>query len=61
MSHKYEELTRFFASRKGIILAGAVIGVFASLLQKFGNPPNMGICVACDFNPECDSERGFPH
>ena len=47
MSHKYEGLTRFFASRKGIILAGAAIGVLAPLLQKFGNPPNMGICVAC--------------
>jgi YedE family putative selenium metabolism protein len=42
-----EELTRFFASRWGVILAGAVIGVLAPLLQKLGNPPNMGICVAC--------------
>jgi len=42
-----EKLTRFFASRWGIILAGAVIGVLAPLLQKAGNPPNMGICVAC--------------
>jgi len=42
-----EKLTRFFASRQGIILAGAVIGVLAPLLQKAGNPPNMGICVAC--------------
>ena len=42
-----ERLTRFFASRWGIILAGAVIGVLAPLLQKLGNPPNMGICVAC--------------
>jgi YedE family putative selenium metabolism protein len=41
------KLTRFFASRWGIILAGAVIGVLASLLQYLGNPPNMGICVAC--------------
>ena len=40
-------LTRFFASRWGIILTGAVIGVIAPLLVKFGNPPNMGICVAC--------------
>jgi len=40
-------LTRFFASRWGIILAGAVIGILAPLLQKLGNPPNMGICVAC--------------
>ncbi len=42
-----ERLTRFFASRWGIILTGAIIGILAPLLQKFGNPPNMGICVAC--------------
>ncbi|HDP98042.1 MAG TPA: YedE-related selenium metabolism membrane protein [bacterium] len=42
-----QKLTQFFASRWGIILAGAVIGILAPLLQKFGNPPNMGICVAC--------------
>ena len=42
-----ERLTRFFASRRGIITAGAVIGVLAPLLQYLGNPPNMGICVAC--------------
>lgn len=41
------KLTRFFASRWGIILAGAIIGLLAPLLQKLGNPPNMGICVAC--------------
>ena len=42
-----ERITRFFASRQGIVLAGAAIGVLAPLLQKAGNPPNMGICVAC--------------
>ena len=42
-----ERLTRFFASRWGIILAGATIGILAPLLQKLGNPANMGICVAC--------------
>lgn len=42
-----ERLTRFFASRWGIILAGGTIGILAPLLQKLGNPPNMGICVAC--------------
>lgn len=42
-----ERLTRFFASRRGIILTGAVIGITAALLQYLGNPPNMGICVAC--------------
>ena len=40
-------LTRFFASRWGIILVGAAIGVVGVLLRKLGNPPNMGICVAC--------------
>ncbi len=47
MSDTFASFTRFFASRRGIILTGAIIGVCASLLQKFGNPPNMGICVAC--------------
>ncbi|MFN2270451.1 MAG: YedE family putative selenium transporter [Anaerolineae bacterium] len=42
-----EKLTRFFASRWGIVLAGAIIGVLAPLLQYAGNPKNMGICVAC--------------
>jgi hypothetical protein len=37
----------FFATRMGIIAVGAVIGVIAALLQKAGNPANMGICVAC--------------
>ncbi|MCX7823621.1 MAG: YedE family putative selenium transporter [Syntrophobacterales bacterium] len=26
---------------------GAVIGILATIFQKLGNPPNMGICVAC--------------
>jgi YedE family putative selenium metabolism protein len=38
---------KFFASRWGIISVGAFIGVFAPLLQMWGNPGNMGICVAC--------------
>lgn len=42
-----EKLTRFFASRWGIILVGAVIGILGPTLQKLGNPANMGICVAC--------------
>ncbi len=40
-------LTTFFASRWGIIVVGAVIGILGPLLQKAGNPTNMGICVAC--------------
>jgi YedE family putative selenium metabolism protein len=30
-----------------IIIAGAVIGVIASMLVFFGNPLNMGFCIAC--------------
>jgi YedE family putative selenium metabolism protein len=41
-----DRLTRFFASRWGLIPAGAVIGVPAPFLQKLGNPASMGICVA---------------
>jgi uncharacterized protein len=47
-AHNYVRKTYpFFASRWGIIIAGAAIGILAPLLQKLGNPPNMGICVAC--------------
>jgi len=42
-----QRLTCFFASRLGIIFAGAVIGILGPLLQYAGNPKNMGICVAC--------------
>jgi YedE family putative selenium metabolism protein len=38
---------KFFASRAGIISVGAIIGILAAVLQKLGNPGNMGICVAC--------------
>lgn len=37
----------FLATRWGIISVGIFIGILASLLQFWGNPPNMGICVAC--------------
>lgn len=36
-----------FATTWGIVLTGGIIGLAAVLLQKFGNPANMGICVAC--------------
>jgi YedE family putative selenium metabolism protein len=40
-------IRNFFASRRGIVSAGVFVGVFAAVLQKLGNPGNMGICVAC--------------
>ena len=42
-----KKFTKFFSSVWGIVITGAVIGILAPLLQKLGNPPNMGICVAC--------------
>lgn len=40
-------LKEFFCFRKYIIFTGIFIGISATVLQKLGNPPNMGICVAC--------------
>ncbi|OPL14155.1 MAG: hypothetical protein AVO39_09545 [delta proteobacterium MLS_D] len=40
-------LKNVFATRWGIVGVGIVIGILAALLQKWGNPGNMGICVAC--------------
>ncbi|RQW87621.1 MAG: YedE-related selenium metabolism membrane protein [Geobacter sp.] len=42
-----EGFKNFFAGRWGIISVGIIIGVLAPLLQKLGNPGNMGVCVAC--------------
>lgn len=39
--------SNFFATTAGIVVTGALIGVLAVVLQLNGNPPNMGICVAC--------------
>lgn len=30
-----------------VLLAGATVGVLGALLSWAGNPPNMGICIAC--------------
>ncbi|MBN2402108.1 MAG: YedE-related selenium metabolism membrane protein [Spirochaetes bacterium] len=40
-------MKNIFATRWGLITVGAIIGILAPLLQKLGNPANMGICVAC--------------
>jgi uncharacterized protein len=40
-------MKNLLATKWGIIIVGVVIGVFAALLQLWGNPANMGICVAC--------------
>ena len=41
------KLKNIFATKWGIISVGGFIGIFAALLQKWGNPGNMGVCVAC--------------
>lgn len=43
----FMSVKNLLASRWGIIAVGAVIGILAPVLQKLGNPGNMGICVAC--------------
>lgn len=40
-------MKNFFSTKSGIIIVGAVIGILAATLQKLGNPPNMGLCIAC--------------
>jgi YedE family putative selenium metabolism protein len=41
------EMNKILMSKNGPLISGAVIGVIAALLVKFGNPGNMGFCVAC--------------
>ena len=52
------QFKNFFSTRWGIIGVGAFIGVVAPLLQKWGNPGNMGICVAC-FERDIAGAIGF--
>lgn len=40
-------MKNLLASKKAIFSVGIVIGLTAVVLQKLGNPANMGICVAC--------------
>ena len=40
-------MDKMLMSKNGPAIAGAVLGVIGALLVKFGNPGNMGFCVAC--------------
>ena len=51
-------LNRFFVSRWAVILTGAIVGILAPLLVKWGNPGNMGICMAC-FVRDISGALGF--
>jgi YedE family putative selenium metabolism protein len=37
----------FLKSKTLIVLAGLIFGSLAALMTNWGNPPNLGICVAC--------------
>jgi len=45
--HLMTKLKNLFAGGWGIVLAGGIFGVIAPLLEKLGNPGNMGVCSAC--------------
>ncbi len=51
-------IKRFFATRWGPVACGAVIGILAPLLVRWGNPANMGICVVC-FNRDTAGAVGL--
>lgn len=44
--------------KKGIIIAGGIIGIISVLLVHFGNPANMGFCIAC-FLRDTSGALGF--
>lgn len=35
------------SNKWGIVITGIIVGIIAVLLVKFGNPSNMGFCIAC--------------
>ncbi len=51
-------ISKFLTSRWGPILTGIFVGVLAPILVNFGNPGNMGICVAC-FNRDIAGALGL--
>ncbi|NLA91729.1 MAG: YedE-related selenium metabolism membrane protein, partial [Synergistaceae bacterium] len=42
-----KKLNELLLSRLGPAITGGVVGALAAVLVYFGNPGNMGICVAC--------------
>jgi YedE family putative selenium metabolism protein len=53
-------MSRFFATRWGPVVTGAVLGILAVVLVQLGNPGNMGICVAC-FSRDIAGALGLHH
>lgn len=44
---KRAHMRNWFSTGCGMVVTGVVLGVVAAGLQYFGNPPNMGLCMAC--------------
>jgi uncharacterized protein len=40
-------MKNLFSTKKAIFAVGILIGLIAVVMQKMGNPANMGVCVAC--------------
>ncbi|MDK2820921.1 MAG: uncharacterized protein PWP31_886 [Clostridia bacterium] len=40
-------MNSIFSSRVRMIIAGLVFGALAALMSVWGNPANMGVCIAC--------------
>lgn len=55
-----KSLNNMLMSRYGPVLTGGVIGILAALLVSWGNPGNMGICVAC-FTRDIAGALGLHH
>lgn len=53
-------MNRVLMSKNGPAVAGTIIGIMAALLVKFGNPGNMGVCVAC-FTRDVAGALGLHH
>ena len=53
-------ISNLLTSRWGPIITGLVIGVLAPLLVRWGNPGNMGVCVAC-FSRDIAGALGLHH
>ncbi len=41
------KIERWFANRPGLLALGAGVGLLCFGLEALGNPPNMGVCLAC--------------
>ena len=51
-------MKNIFTTKWGVVVAGILLGVIATILQFLGNPPNMGFCMAC-FERDIAGALGF--